>query len=185
MDISIADIMTRNPITAKPDDNLLECSRKMIKKRVGSLIVVENKKVVGFLTMKDILWAIVKKSEKELSKIKAKDISRKKIYTLKSSFSLDEAIKRIKKLKIDRFPVVDKKELVGIVTARDILNFNPSLYPELEEFSKIREEEDKLKRIKLSKDKPVTEGICEECGNYGPLFRVNGELVCESCKNSM
>ena len=37
-----------------------------------------------------------------------------------------------------------------------------TLYPELEEIYKIREEAEKLKRLKKSH---VSEGICEECGN--------------------
>jgi dTDP-4-amino-4,6-dideoxygalactose transaminase len=35
--ILVADVMTRTPITLKPDTNLLECAKKMVRKRVGSL----------------------------------------------------------------------------------------------------------------------------------------------------
>jgi len=82
-------------------------------------------------------------------------------------------------------PVVDKgKELVGIVTVKDVLNFNPEFYPELEEFAEIREEQEKLNRIKR-KDVAVTaDGICEECGEREMLYRFNGMLICESCKTS-
>jgi hypothetical protein len=26
--------------------------------------------------------------------------------------------------------------------------------------------------------------VCEECGNHALLYKVNGSLVCESCRNS-
>ena len=59
--------------------------------------------------------------------------------------AIDNAIKRMKKRKFNRLPVVQTgKELVGIITARDILNFNPEVYPELEELAQIKEEQEKI-----------------------------------------
>jgi len=184
--ILVTEIMTREPIVIGPDANLLECARKMVKKRVGTLLLINKKRLVGIISRKDILWALIKKSKEDLSKIKAIDISPKRIATLKPSATIEEVIKKMKKVKFDRLPVVHERELIGMITAKDILNFSPEFYPELEEFAKIREETEKLKRIKRAKDrKSVHEGICEGCGNQSILFEVNGMLVCEACKNTM
>ena len=182
----VADIMTRDPITAKPATNLLECAKKMVRKKVGTLPLISNKKLVGFISEKDILWAIVKKSKKDLSSIKAVDISPKKIATIKPSTTIKEAISKMKKTKHDRLPVIYNGEFVGIITARDIFNFHPELYSELDDFAEIREESKKLKRLKSAKNRDfIHQGICEECGNQDVLQRVNGMLICESCENSM
>ncbi len=184
--IVVSDIMTQEVITIKPELNLLECARKMVRKRVDSLLIADKKKLVGFINQKDILWALIKKSKKDLVEIKAIDISPKKIATIKPSSKIQEALVKMKKLKFNRLPVIYNKELVGIVTIRDILNFQPEIYPELEEFAKIREETQKLKKIKKAKDrKSAHEGICEECGNQDILSKINGMFICESCKNSM
>ncbi len=180
--ILVADIMTRDPITIGPNTDLFACAKKMVRKRVGSLLIVDKKKLVGFISQKDILWALVKKSKKDLSKIKAVDISPKKIATVKPSLTIKEAITKMKKLKFERLPVIHDNELVGMITARDILNFNPEIYPELEEFAEIREESEKLKRIK--KANVPTEGICEECGNHSFLHHEDGMFICETCKGS-
>ncbi len=181
--ITVADIMTRTPITTSPETSLLECAKKMVRKNVGSLIIVENKKLLGFISDEDILWAIVKKSKKDLSKIKAIDISPRKIITIKPTAGIKEVIDRMKRGKFERLPVVTNGELVGMVTVKDILNFHPEVYPELEEFARIREESEKLKRIKKARDYPEkNEGICEECGNVEMLYEVEGVLICESCK---
>jgi signal-transduction protein with cAMP-binding, CBS, and nucleotidyltransferase domain len=178
--------MTREPVTAEPSEDLLSCAKKMVRKKVGSLLIVEGKKLVGFLSQRDILWALVKKSKKDLSSIKAIHISPKKIMTIKPTADIQEAIKRMNKFKFDRLPVIDNGEVVGIVTVKDILSFQPEVYPELEELSKIREESEKLKRIKKAKEKTSShEGICEECGSTEILYRVHGMLICESCKNSI
>ena len=184
--ILVADIMTREPIIVKPDTNLLECAKKMVRKKVGSLLLVDKNKLVGFIDQKDILWALIKKSKEDLSKIRAIDISPKKIATIKPTHTVRETVQRMKKLKFERLPVIHEGKLVGIVTTKDILTFHPEVYPELEEFAKVREETKKLQRIKKAKNRDfMHEGICEECGNTDILYRVHGMLICESCKNSI
>jgi CBS domain-containing protein len=183
MSISVADIMTRSPIIAKPETNLLNCARKMVRKKVRSLLLVDKKKLVGFISQEDILWALIKKSKEDLSKIKAIDISPKKIATIKPSATINEALNKMKKMKFERLPVTRGGEIIGIISVKDILNFHPELYPELDEFAKIREESKKLRRVKKAEE--VQDGICEECGQRDMLHRFNGMLVCESCMSSM
>lgn len=182
----VADVMTREPFTVKQDTSLLECARVMIKKKVASLPIVDKKNLVGFLSQRDILWALVKNPKANFAKIKAKDISPKKIVTLKPDTTLDATIKKMNSFKFDRFPIVKNNELLGMVTSKDILNFHPEFYPELEELSMIREEEEKLKMIKMTKEGPrVRDGVCEECGKRDALYRINGMLICDSCRSSI
>ena len=58
--VLISDVMTRDPITTSPETNLLECAKLMVKKRVGSLLLVEKKHLVGIISRKDekynVLW---------------------------------------------------------------------------------------------------------------------------------
>ncbi len=181
--VLVADIMTREPVTAPPTSNLLDCAKKMVKKNVGSLIITDKKRLVGFISQKDILWALVKKSNADLTKIKAVDISPKKIAIIKPDSTIKSAIEKMKKLKFERLPVIYGNKLVGVITAKDILNVHPEVYPEIEEFTKIREEAEKLRRIKKAEKR--RDGICEECGHEGILFKINGMLVCESCRDSI
>lgn len=184
--ILLSDVMTRNPISVKPETSLLNCAKKMVKKRVGSLIISgKNNEFKGILTEKDILWALVKKSKKDLSEINAINISPKKVYKLKPDMKLKEAVDKIKKSKYKVFPIVQKEKFVGLVTIRDILSFNPDLYPELNEFSKIREESKKLKRISRAKKGDTIEGECDVCGKKDSLHKSGKKLLCERCGNSI
>ncbi len=177
--IIVADVMTRNPITIDPEINLFDCVKKMLKNKVGSFpIIDENKFLIGFISQRDILWAIIKKSGKDFKKIKARDISTKKLTTISPKAPIEETFNKLKKYR--KLPVVQKGKLIGLVTARDVLNFNPEIYPELEELSKIKEESEKLKRVTKFKERAY-EGICEECGNYGALFKSGKGMVCEEC----
>jgi CBS domain-containing protein len=180
--ILVVDVMTREPVTISPNANLLDCAKMMVKKSVGSLVLVDNKRLVGFISQRDILWAITKNPKGDLTKIKAIEISPKKIAIIKPDSTVKEAIEKMNRLKFERLPVVRENYLVGVITAKDILTVHPEVYPEIEEFAKIREESEKLSRIKEAGGRK--EGICEECGNQGILFRYNGMLVCESCRDA-
>ncbi|MDO8623356.1 MAG: CBS domain-containing protein [archaeon] len=182
----VAEVMTRDPLTISPNTSLLECAKKMVQKNTGSFLITEKNRLVGFISERDVLWAFVKKSKEDLSKISVMNIAIKKIATIKPDSTLEETITKMKKLKFRRLPVVQGKELVGMVTIKDILNFFPEIYPELSELDKVKEESEKLKRIKKSKEKEFTkQGICEECGGVDILYRIDGRLLCESCKDMM
>jgi CBS domain-containing protein len=185
--VLVSDIMTREPITVDKDTSLLECAKKMVGKHVKSLPIVENSRLVGFISQRDILWALTKKSPEDLMSIKSIDISPKKVETIKPSASIDEALKKMKNSRFEKLPVIQDNELVGVITIKDILNFHPEIYPELEEFAMIREEGEKLKRVQkaVPVDDSENEGICGECGEQDFLQKVNGMFICESCKNSV
>lgn len=179
--IKVGDIMTRSFISVSPDTNLIDCAREMTKKRVGSLVLKEGKRLAGLLTEKDIIWAMTK--SRDLRKIKAKDIASRKVATIKPGADLYEALSRMKKLKFRRLPVVTEGSVIGLLTLRDILRIEPSLFTDVSMAEKIREESEKLKRLQGSK--PSTDGICEECGSSSSLFRVDSRLLCGECKDSM
>jgi len=180
--VLVSDIMTRQIASVDPDTNLLECAKKMVRKRIGSLLLIKDKSLKGLISTPDILWAIVKKSKEDLSKIKASDISPRKIVTIKPEANLEEAIWKIRKYKFHRLPVIKNGEVIGLITLRDILNFYPELNAHFKEVESIREETEKMKRLEDAKERIVfRDGICEECGNRDALYRVNGSLVCASC----
>ena len=182
--ITVADIMTREIISVKPTASLLDCAKTFVKKRVGSLVVIEKKRLMGIITQKDILWALTKKSKKELSNIKVIEISRRKIATIRPTATLEETLRKMKHLKFRRLPVVHGSEIVGMLSIRDILTYNPQIYPELNELKQIREEAEKLKRIKKARNREyMHEGICEECGVTDILQRIDSRLLCTTCTN--
>ena len=104
--IKVGDLMTRKFIHTTPETNLKECAKIMVKKRVGSLLIKEEDKLKGILTEKDIVWAIVKKSASDLENIKASDLMRRKLTIIKPGADITDAMKKIKKKKIRRLPVV-------------------------------------------------------------------------------
>jgi signal-transduction protein with cAMP-binding, CBS, and nucleotidyltransferase domain len=185
--VKVGDIMTRNFVSVKPDTSLIECAKEMIKKHVGSLVVKEMQSLKGILTEKDVVWAVVKKQD--LSKIKAKDIMTRRVVTINPSKDIYEAISRMSNTKIRVLPVVVKDKVIGVVTMKDILRLEPSLFDIVTRSIEIREENAKLNRRKAAlsgeTETWIKEGVCSECGAYGLLYNIDGKLLCESCKDEL
>ncbi|MBU3912743.1 MAG: CBS domain-containing protein [Nanoarchaeota archaeon] len=181
--IKVGDIMTRNFVSVSSSTNLIDCAKEMMKKRVGSLVLREGQKLVGLLTEKDIIWALTKTKNKNLDAIKAKDVASKKVAVIKPGADLYEALGRMKKLKFRRLPVVVNGSVIGMLTMKDILRIDPTLFADINFAEKIREESEKLKRMKTARW--IKEGMCEECGNFNILYKVDERLLCEPCKEDM
>ncbi|MEX0920130.1 MAG: CBS domain-containing protein [Candidatus Pacearchaeota archaeon] len=183
--VLVSDVMARNPVTVRPETSILECAKKMFKKKVGSLIISDKKRFLGVISNIDILWALTKKPGADFSKIDGRSISQKKIATIKPSATINEAINKMKRVKFFRIPVVKNGEVLGIITMRDILSFHPELYKELGEIEQIKEDMKRIASIGKEENEVVKDGICEECGDRGVLYRRgSGELVCNSCFES-
>ncbi len=178
--VSVGDLMTRNFVYVSPETNLRECAVVMAKKRVGSLIIKEGDKLKGILTEKDIIWAIVKQSAKALKDILAKDLMKRKVVTIKPGDDITDALKRMKKKKVRRLPVLESGRVIGMLTLNDIIKIDPGLFELIAENVKIKEEAVKLvkgARIKTEKK----DGVCEECGEFDLLYNDSGVWLCEEC----
>ena len=58
-DISLSDLMVKNPIVVDPDGDIEAAARLIYKHKIGGMPVVKNKKLVGIITETDILRAFI------------------------------------------------------------------------------------------------------------------------------
>ncbi|TES93981.1 MAG: CBS domain-containing protein [Desulfobacteraceae bacterium] len=58
-DVSLADLIVRNPIKVGPDDDVEIAARLIYKHKIGGMPVVKNNKLVGIITETDILRAFI------------------------------------------------------------------------------------------------------------------------------
>ena len=186
--VAVGDIMTRNFTCVTPQANLLNASKKIVKERLNNIIIAEGKKLKGILTTRDILWAVIKKPKLNLKDIKVMDVATRKVAVIKPSADVLQALNKMKQYGFRRLPVLSKGEVVGIVTLKDILTVDPSLYHQLGELADIREESIKLKKLAQAQtdtDSYDTEGICDECEAFAPLLKVEGRLLCPDCRDEL
>lgn len=58
-ELTLEDIMVRKPCTANPDMRLEDAAQLILEKRIGGLPVVEDGKLIGIITVVDILSAFI------------------------------------------------------------------------------------------------------------------------------
>ena len=58
-DVSLADLIVRNPIRVRPDDDIEIAAQLIYKHKIGGMPVVKNNKLVGIITETDILRAFI------------------------------------------------------------------------------------------------------------------------------
>ncbi|MDR2966622.1 MAG: IMP dehydrogenase [Methanobacteriaceae archaeon] len=111
-DLTITDVVTINP-----DSSLSEVKDIMEQESVSGLPVIENEKVIGIVSKRDI------KPITSFHDKKVKDIMTSDVVTIEESTTPHEALDIAYENKVERLPVVKDEKLVGIVTIRDILNY--------------------------------------------------------------
>ena len=127
----IKDVMTRNPITIDSETLVLDAQKIMKENNIRRLPVVDKGKLVGIITMHDLLMAApspatslsIHELNYLLSKMKVKEIMKKNPVTFTQDTPFEEALKTGQDKKIGSFPVVDNGKLVGIVTESDLVRF--------------------------------------------------------------
>ena len=173
--IKIADAMTLNPISVNADENILNCVKKMINAQIGSILVVDDTKLLGIVTERDLLNKVLAKSM-DLKKTLIGEIMSKKPIYAEPELDIYDAMVLMRIEEIRRLPVVDKGVVVGLLTQKDVLSIQPELYDIVIESFKIREGDRK------SSLNGVMEGNCYACNSQGPLTKVGGKWLCDSCK---
>ena len=129
MDMFVANRMTKNPITVTPSTKVDEAESLMKKHKFRRLPVVENGKLVGFLSDKDLLQVMpsaattLAKYEitSLLSKIEVKEIMTKDVITVDEDATIEEAALIMCNKKISGLPVISSVgAVVGDITETDI-----------------------------------------------------------------
>jgi len=69
-ELPVRDAMVKDLIVAVPDEDLHEVSAVMVEKNIRHLPVVENNKVIGMLSIRDIIQTQVKKLTSEIHYLK-------------------------------------------------------------------------------------------------------------------
>jgi len=118
--------MQRNVKTAHPDSTVKEVVEKMNRFNIGSIVIVQGERPIGIITERDVLQKVVEHCL-DPSLCKAKEIMTTPILTAGEDMSLDDAAKFMASRKIKKIPIVRNQTLVGIVTATDMMEKNPTI----------------------------------------------------------
>ena len=173
--IKVKEIMTREPLTVDKETLVTETAKLMAKRRVGSVIVMDNGKPIGIVTETDLTKRVVA-TARDPTKTKIKEIMSSPLVFVSPEDSYEVAVEKMKKYKIKRIPVIENGKIMGILTTTDIARTTPNMLDLLEARLLMRQSQPEIMETSTS-------GICEICGNYSyNLTYENDQWVCEECK---
>lgn len=123
------EIMTKDVVTTFPEASMREAARAMGQKHIGSLIVKKYSTPVGIVTERDLLTKVLA-SGKDPAKEKVEDSMSYPLVKINASSKIKETAQMMIKWK-GRLAVFDSGNLVGIITASDLIRSLPDV-PETE-----------------------------------------------------
>lgn len=117
--MKVRDAMTERVAAATPDTTLREIAGMMKAGDTGAIPVVDDGELLGIVTDRDIVLRCVAEGH-DSSEITAEEIVSEDPETIDPESDLDEAIQLMAMKQIRRLPVVDKGQLVGMLSIGDI-----------------------------------------------------------------
>ena len=117
---SIKEVMTASPTTVAPDASVVEAARTMRERDTGIVPVVENGKLIGTVTDRDIVVRLIAEGRDPRSAT-VREIASTDLVTVDPQQDLDEGLRLMARHKVRRLPVVETDgRLVGIVSQADV-----------------------------------------------------------------
>lgn len=131
-DVPVSEIMTKNILRLSLSDNLSTAESLMKKNHIRHLPVVENERIVGMVSLNDLLrisFADAVDAEGEEVETSVYDmftieqVMTKKVEWISSTATVSEAAQLFLEYEFHALPVVDNDCLTGIVTTTDVIKF--------------------------------------------------------------
>ena len=121
--MKVLDVMIRNARFCTPDMNLASVAEILWKVGCGTLPVVENDRVIGMITDRDIAIALGTRNLRPSEAI-VRDVSLPKLFYTTLAEDIHIALHTMAAQKVRRLPVVDSRgALEGILCLDDIVLF--------------------------------------------------------------
>ncbi len=120
----LSEIMTSPVETCLPHDTVRHVAKRMTQKNISAIIVVDEQNVLrGILTERDMVAKVMAAKGGDPDLMLAEEIMEKHLHSLPPSTYMYEAMSFMLGHQIRHLPVVDRGEVVGIVTVRDLMRF--------------------------------------------------------------
>jgi len=106
--------------SVNPSDTVLDSLKMMADKSVGSLLVMEGEKLVGIVTERDYARKVILegKSSKDTT---VSDVMTRKVLCVSPERTVDECMALMTDKRARHLPVIDHKQVVGVVSIGDLV----------------------------------------------------------------
>ncbi len=121
--IKVKDLLeqkTNNLWNIHPKASILDALRIMSKRDIGALPVMDELGLVGIISERDFIHVIARLEQCEIDR-KIDRYMNKKVVTVTPETSLEECMTIMAKKRVRHLPVLDGKDLVGLISYGDVI----------------------------------------------------------------
>lgn len=116
---TLKEIMTSDVFTIERNATVADVAGSMLKRRLGSAVVMDGSWVSGIFTERDVVRAAA--SGKDLTSSRVSDWMTSDPVTVEGTMEAEDAAEMMMTNGFRHLPVVEGQTLVGIVSLRDVL----------------------------------------------------------------
>jgi CBS domain-containing protein len=114
------DIMSSGVDCVREDETILDAAKRMGELGVGALPICGNDdKLKGMLTDRDIVVKVLAKGL-DPATTRAGELSQGEAVTIGADDGIDELVRTMTRYQVKRVPVIDGKQLVGVISESDL-----------------------------------------------------------------
>lgn len=115
----LRDVAIRHLLTIDADGSLRRAAKVMVDRGVGSAVVIENERVAGIITERDILKAIA--ADKNLDDTRVEEVMTRDVVSGAPGWDLVKAVKTMTDGGFRHLLVMEMDDPVGIISLRDLM----------------------------------------------------------------
>lgn len=120
----LSEIMSTPVETCSPDASISDIARRMTQRGIGAMLVCDqSNKLCGIITEHDLVAKILARETVDSKTSTANDVMTLQPYSMPPDTFMYEATTFMMGHKIKHMPIVDRDEIVGIVTLQDLMKF--------------------------------------------------------------
>lgn len=116
---TIRDVMTPDPVSLPASSTVTDAARSMKERDIGDVIIVEEGKVAGVLTDRDIVVRALA-TGRDPATTSVSEVCSRDLVSISPDDEIDQAVQMMRDKAIRRLPVLDGDTPVGMVSIGDL-----------------------------------------------------------------
>jgi CBS domain-containing protein len=109
-----------------PDMNVTEVAMKMADAKIGAVVVLQDEKLLGIFTERDLLNRVVSVG-KDPKTVKVSEVMTTNVCVCTAEDSYEYCLAQMKQIGCRHMPIVEGDKLLGILSIRDLLRHQVSV----------------------------------------------------------
>ncbi len=118
---TLGELVRGRPVfVISPEATVLEAAQLMAEKGIGALPVIDQDRLVGIFSERDLMTRVVAKNLQP-DKVKVKEVMTTQLVTAEENESYESCLMKMRQASIRHLPVISGGRFLGVISLRDLM----------------------------------------------------------------